>query len=63
MTPVLIGISAFFWRVEAQKQGTNRFQVYIIFVFQVGFYFTTSKKQSDKSVSEGVQISWPRELE
>ena len=26
---VLIGSWTFFWRVEAQKQGTNRFQVYI----------------------------------
>ncbi len=30
MTPVLIGISAFFWRVQLPKQRTNRFQVYMI---------------------------------
>ena len=29
MTLVLIGISAFFWRVQPPKQRTNRFQVYV----------------------------------
>ncbi len=29
---VLIGVWAFFWRVEAQKSRTNRFQVFIYLV-------------------------------
>ena len=40
MSLVLIGVWAFFWRVEAQKQGANRFQVYNKALFlEVGVTF------------------------
>ena len=32
MTLILIGSSAFFWRVQAPKKGTNRFQVYSTYI-------------------------------